>query len=139
MVWVLNIVSEMLDNPVDVGLGASLRLVFSPQDQATRNQRSSEGPQESSPPSFSRWSEGSSGTRGLSSGTRGLSAGSPPSSSSSAGSSSAGSPLDTTYELIEESKPDEDWCSQSGLWTGRIFDLANIRGERTVIRGEPTA
>lgn len=91
-----------------------------------------------------------SGRRGLSgppssieSGTRGL-------SRSSVGSGSrglSGSPLDRTYELVEESRPDEEPVRSSlhlpgldqPLWTGRLFEIANIRGNRTVIRKAPTA
>ena len=94
-----------------------------------------------------------SGTRGLSigSGTRGLS-GSPSStgsgtrglSGSSVGSGTrglSGSPLDRTYELVEESRPDEEAVRSrppQPLWAGRLFDIANIRGDRTVIRKGPT-
>ena len=88
-----------------------------------------------------------SGTRGLlkGSGTRGL-PGSPSSvgsgsrglSGSSIGSGSrglSGSPLDRTYELVEESRPDEDIEPQP-QWSGRLFDITNIKGNTTVIRKE---
>ena len=76
-----------------------------------------------------------SGTRGLlkGSGTRGL-----PGSPSSVGSGSrglSGSPLDRTYELVEESRPDEDIEPQP-QWSGRLFDITNIKGNTTVIRKE---
>ena len=60
----------------------------------------------------------------MGSGTRGLS----------------GSPLDRTYELVEESRPDEEAVQSrlQPLWAGRLFDIANIRGNRTVIRKGPT-
>ena len=105
-------------------------------------------------------SPGGSGARGLSagSGTRGLngfprassaighivlssaasgsSIGAPPSSGSSIRALS-GSPLDRTYELEEESRPDPaSLCNvQCHEWKEeKVFNLANIRGNTTVVR-----